>query len=98
VKYLARLNPRRDKTEAEVIGTLRGAGCLVFRLSGKDVPDLLVGSGRRWALVECKTPGGTLTPGQGRFLAAARAMRLPVGVVSTPEEALEFVKTLRRMQ
>lgn len=55
---LARRNPRRDENEAAIVAELRAAGCLVERISGPGVPDLLVWAPARGAIVllEVKRP------------------------------------------
>lgn len=57
---------KRDKNEADIVIALRQIGCLVWRLGGTGLPDLLVrvpGSGR-WIPLEVKSKIGTLTPAQ----------------------------------
>lgn len=88
----------RDQNEAAIVDALRRVGALVFHLSARDLPDLLVGHRGSWLLLEVKAPagprGGTahnhanLRPGQARFLATAAAAGLPAHVVRSPEAAL----------
>jgi hypothetical protein len=65
---LARLNAKRDANERAIIQTLEARGYSVAQVSGKGVPDLLVGRGGRqvW-LVEAKAQKGTLTPAQVKW-------------------------------
>ena len=55
-----------DITQAGIVKALREAGATVQDLSavGRGVPDLLVGYNDVNYLVECKSPGGKLTPDQ----------------------------------
>lgn len=89
---------RRDDNEASIVDALRRAGALVFRLSERDLPDLLVGFRERWLLLEVKAPagprGGTkghhavLRPGQEEFFALAAAASLPVAIARSARDAL----------
>jgi len=58
---------RRDAAEPEVIAAFRSGGASVQQLSGRDVPDLLVGYLGVTRLVEVKTNRATLKPGQRRW-------------------------------
>lgn len=95
-KYLARLNPRRDAVESEVVGTLRACGALVIRLSVAGYADLLCGYQGAWWLIECKARRGTHTQAQKEAVTEIRRRRLPYAVVRSPEEALELLDTIRR--
>ena len=53
---LRRFNPRRDASELPIIVAMRRAGASVQQLSGKDIPDLLVGWQGQNLLMEVKTP------------------------------------------
>lgn len=89
----------RDASEPAIIKALRAVGASVWPISGKDVPDLLVGfKGQTW-LLECKSrlsntkkDGYTrktttkVSEGQQAFQDSWRGG--PVRVVHTPEEAL----------
>jgi hypothetical protein len=64
----ARLNPRRDGNEKEIIAALQEAGCAVHQINGKGVADLLVCTPeKRTILIEVKMPGGTFTEAQREF-------------------------------
>jgi len=78
---------RRDENEGEIVAALRVVGALVFPISAKDIPDLLVGWRGCWHVVEVKSEDGELTKGQERFAALARASGLPHHEVRSIEEA-----------
>ena len=96
---MKRLAPRRDANEQAVVNALTRAGALVWRINEPGVPDLLVGFGQRWVLLEVKLPlgpqGGSahsdLNPLQQEFFALAKSSALPVAVVRDEFEALSFV-------
>lgn len=95
---------QRDKSEPDIIDALRKVGATVWQVSGKDIPDLLVGYKGRTFLLEVKTRGleytdkrngktykrdGALRAGQKEFFASWRGG--PAREVYTPEEALMAV-------
>ena len=88
---------KRDKNEAAICLALEQVGATVERLSGADLPDLLVGFRGVNVLMEVKQPagakGGTshreLLPGQAAWHATWRGA--PVAVVRTPAEALAAI-------
>ena len=92
---LNRYNPKRDDNEPLLIDYLRKAGCVVQRLSGPDIPDLLVGHRGRWLLLEVKGPKGKLTAPQILFHGAAAALNLPCYTVSTPADVQRVLAGLR---
>jgi len=61
---LARLNPKRDANEVAIVDVLEKRGYCVTRVSGKGVPDLVVGKGAFMTWVEVKAEKGTYTPAQ----------------------------------
>ncbi len=61
---LLRHAAKRDDSEPEVVGALEEAGATVWKLSGHNVPDLLVGFLGRTHAVEVKTGNACLTAGQ----------------------------------
>jgi hypothetical protein len=83
---------RRDDVEPEVIRELQRLGCSVQPLSGKDIPDLLVGipledgTGVN-VLVEVKSGKAKLKPGQEKWHIAWRGNR-PRVIRTAPEAAL----------
>ena len=70
--------PRRDVSEKGIVLALTALGCSVQPLSGKGVPDLLIGIRGMNILLECKAPGGpkggtsgrNLTPDQEKWFAS----------------------------
>ena len=78
---------RIDATQDAIVDALLEAGYRVQTLAmvGHGVADLLVRCpDGRLALIECKSPGGTLTPAQKAWIT-----RWPETIVAhTPEEAL----------
>jgi hypothetical protein len=87
---LRRVNPKRDRNEAAIYRSLSMLpGCVVYRINGPGIPDLLVGYYRRWVLLEVKTVKGRLEPLQVAFHGTATALRLPCMVVRTVDEALQ---------
>ena len=83
-----------DSTQPAIVDALRKRGAKVWSLAtvGRGFPDLLVmvpGMGSRgWFLLECKTPGGKLTPAQVEWHAANDGV---AHVVESPEEAIAIV-------
>ena len=65
---LNRRSPRRDGSEPGIVRALTAIGCSVQPLSGKGVPDLLVGVGGLTLLLECKAPAGPRGGVSGRGL------------------------------
>mgnify|MGYP001561855261 CR=1 FL=1 len=88
---------KRDDNEAEIVSALERCGATVERLSGADLPDLLVGFRGLNVLMEVKQEagarGGTshkeLLPGQIEWHTGWKGAR-PV-VVRTVEEALAAI-------
>ena len=60
--------PRRDVSEKGIVLALTALGCSVQPLSGKGVPDLLVGIRGMNILLECKAPSGPKGGTSGRNL------------------------------
>lgn len=89
---LHRRNPRRDRNEKAIVGTLEQCGCVVYRISATGVPDLLCGYRGAWFLVEVKYGRGSLEPQQAIFHSTARALNLPCFEVRTIEAAAALVK------
>jgi len=83
-----RLAAKRDATEAGIIAALQLAGWSVIRLSDTGAPDLLAIRHGVVRPIECKSPGGELTPAQRKAFVRWEVAGLPVVVARTPEEAL----------
>lgn len=82
---------RRDDSEPAIVKALELAGWTVVRLSDKGAPDLLAIRKGRCVPIECKSPGGTLTPAQETAFQRWVAAGMPVHVAHTPAEALAAV-------
>lgn len=79
--------PRLDTTQHAIVDALLAAGYKVQTLAqvGAGCPDLLISRDRRMWLIECKSPGGKLTPMQERWI---DTWADEVYVCETPEQAL----------
>ena len=97
---LHRRDAKRDANEAAIVEALRAAGATVERLSGPDLPDLLVGWQGANVLLEVKDPAQAKKAYRGKPGAGRQEMsdgqvawrdawrgRPPV-IVRTPAEAL----------
>ncbi len=82
---------KRDTTEPAIIAALQRAGWSVIRLSDTGAPDLLAIRHGVVRPVECKSPGGALTPAQRKAFLSWAAAGLPVTVAYTPDEAIAAV-------
>lgn len=78
---------RRDVAEAPIADALRAVGARVERVSGRGLPDLLVGFRGRYYALEVKT-------GSGRQTAAQRETGYPV--VRSVDEALRIIGASRQ--
>lgn len=85
-----RLKAKRDAVEASIVRILRAAGCSVAFVSGKDVPDLLIGIRGRNVVAEVKTGKAKLRPGQAAWAEAWRGDK-PV-VLRSVDDALALVR------
>ena len=88
-------NPESVLT-ARIVRELEAAGALVFKLHGSQyqaagLPDLLVHKGGMTVWMEVKTASGRLRRMQEARIAQIRRHGVPVAVVRSPEEALEFL-------
>jgi hypothetical protein len=81
-----RLKAKRDDSEKAIVERLEHLGAQVCRLSGKDIPDLLVLHRGTLHLVEAKTGKARLKPGQATFAAV-----WPVTILRDAEEATEWL-------
>lgn len=80
-----------DITQHPIVDALLAAGCKVQTLAqvGMGCPDLLVASPHGTLhLIECKSPGGSLTWQQEKW---RQSWGWRVAVVQTPDEALRVV-------
>lgn len=86
----ARLNPKRDSNEKEIIAALVSEGCVVHQINGKGVCDLLVCTPeRKTILVEVKMPNGTLTKAQIEFHKTWPGEKY---IVSLPSQIADILK------
>jgi hypothetical protein len=86
---LHRRNPRRDHHEAQIVAALRRCGCYVYRLSGRGLPDLLVGQRGQWWLAEVKGPRQPLTRAQQSFHDNAFFAGLRTEILRSIDDAIE---------
>lgn len=86
-----RWSAKRDDTERGIVSALERAGWTVVRMSDKGLPDLLCMRRGVVRFLECKSPGGTLTPAQTAAFQRFAGALVTVHVVRTPEEALMAV-------
>lgn len=84
---------RVDANQAEIVAALRAAGCSVFctHETAHGFPDLVVARDRRTILLEVKSPGGKMTPGQLAFFDDWRG---EVYVVRSVDDALRAIGVL----
>jgi Holliday junction resolvase len=75
---LKRWAVRRDTSEAAIIEALEARGFSVQQLSGKDIPDLLIGKMGVTRVVEAKTGKAKLEEGQANWWANWRGNGLIV--------------------
>lgn len=83
---------KRDENEPDIIKALRAHGCVVWQLSGKGIPDLLVlQKGKKW-LADVKMPGKPTTkPQEDAWEEAATKARCSVFILRTPEDAARML-------
>ncbi len=74
---MPRYAARADTTRPEIVDGLREAGWTIHDL--RKPWDLLVSKNGRSRFVECKSPGGTLTAAQTRFLCEWRGEPIVFG-------------------
>lgn len=77
---------KRDANEQAIVDALESVGAIVRRINDTALPDLAVYYRRRWFLMECKVPGGKLTPAQEALHALA-----PFPVVDSAEGAVSLL-------
>lgn len=85
---LHRYNPKRDQNEADIVNFFRKSGFTVERLSGKNVPDLLLGKHGFNFLVEVKMPNQDLNAGQKLWHDSWRGQ---TKVIKSIEDAQNFI-------
>jgi len=92
---ILRYSAKRDANELEIVNALENAGCLVQRLSGGGVPDLLVWAPDLDALilveVKIKKKRNMKNPLQQAWRGKWRAAGAQVYVVESAEEILAIV-------
>lgn len=89
---LARHNAKRDENEPKIVEALEAHGCVVWRLSGKGLPDLLVMRKRRVYLADVKMPGKPTTdPQEKAWEEAATKACCSVFILRTPEDAVKML-------
>lgn len=83
---------KRDANEPNIIKALRAYDCVVWQLSGKGIPDLLVmRKGKMW-LADVKMPGKpTTTPQEELWEEAATKAHRAVFILRTPEDAVAML-------
>jgi len=85
-RYLARHNPATDANQKGIVDNLRAIGASVWPLSGKGIPDLLVGYRGDTFLLEVKIDHhAQLRPAQKAFHESWRGG--PIAVVTSFDEA-----------
>jgi len=86
---LHRRAAKRDDSEASIVDRLKALGAGVVRVSGENVPDLLIGWRGMTLLAEVKTGKAKLKPGQVEFASNWRGA--PVATLRTPEQAQDWL-------
>lgn len=86
---LHRRAAKRDDAEGAIVEALTQLGARVVRLSGKDMPDLLIGWKGHTYLAEVKTGRARLKPGQATFAQTWNGH--PIAVLRTPDEAVSWL-------
>jgi len=89
------VNPETVLTR-RIVRELEAFGALVFKICGSQyqaagLPDLLVHRGGMTVWMEVKTATGRLRKIQEARITQIRRYGIPVAVVRSPEEALEFL-------
>lgn len=86
-----RVAAKRDATEPAIVRALELAGWTVVKVSDTGLPDLVVMRRGVVKFLECKSPGGKVTPAQEETFRRFHAALVTVHVVRTPEDALMAV-------
>lgn len=89
---LHRRAAKRDAAEPAIVSALEALGCVVWRVSGKGLPDLIVlRAGKKW-LADVKGPKEKPTPAQEKaWEEAATKGRCSVFILRTPEDAQKML-------
>jgi hypothetical protein len=100
---VSRFARKVDANQAAIVEVMRAGGALVVSIAavGRGVPDLLVGCGGQWRLVEVKdgkkvASARRLTPLEEAFAASAHVHGLRVEIVNNTAEALALVNAWRQ--
>lgn len=98
---IARRSAKRDAAEPAIVSALEALGCVVWRVSGKGLPDLVVfcrkgrnpdGSIRRTTFVaDVKGPKEKATPAQEEKWTALLNLGFSVFILHTPEDAAKML-------
>jgi hypothetical protein len=81
---------RRDDAEPSVVEVFEAGGATVWKIAGKDIPDLLVGYLGVNHAVEVKTSNAKLRPGQSKCHGAWTGE--PPVVARTPAQARKWLR------
>jgi Holliday junction resolvase len=86
----------RDANESDLISELQQVGLDVYRVKSDTagVPDLLIGYGEDWWLVEIKTDGGKLSTTQEQFIEHHTYYNRRVCVARTARDVLRYIGAL----
>ena len=87
---LNRYAAKADANQPAIVEALRSIGCEVWCIRWP--VDLLVRTKRGWLPMEVKTPNGSLTDDQARFIGSAG--NCPTAVVRDAESAIRAVRVL----
>lgn len=99
---LHRRAAKRDAAEPVIVETLEAHGCIVWRLSGKGLTDLVVfhpkarkadgfGTHRHTFVADVKGPKEKATPAQEEKWGALTALGFAVFILRTPEDATKML-------
>lgn len=91
-RYRKGAGGKRDENEPAIIKALRAHGCVVWQLSGKGIPDLIVLRKRKKWLADVKMPGKPTTEAQEELWEeAATKAQCAVFILRTPEDAVKML-------
>lgn len=86
-----RRNPKRDQSEPQIVVLLQKSGAVVHRVSGKGIPDLLIGFRGKTYLAECKTGNRKLNDNQIEFFETWNGF--PPVIFRSIEDVTEWVNS-----